>query len=542
MVACNEVPIAALEKSFSMAVAVDTGSETKIQIDFLWVIDNTPSMCEEQVGLSSSFHAFTETLNQIRQVDPRVAVVTIDMQCDPKKTYGRSMGLFNQVPATAFPVPCQRKEQVKCLTDADCATALKDPGPWTCDAGSGITNQAKCLQNPNCTLNSTCKRRCLEDKDCKDYYNDSRFICQKPSTSEEDFGCLLPPDTKNCPETLPPFLTAENLDLFPCMATVGVNQEKCLKYEQGLKSAWAALDPNGPNAEQAKSFLRDEAYLVIIFVTDEDDCSTIPNPGDRIENYDKGRCAIGASANLMKIPPCQSNLWPEGVQAACGDLENPEYNECLWNNAAYLDASDATDGGLLEPASHYANWFKGLKSDPSKVVVAAIAGDSMGDSAGEVQEDRWKYVLSKGNRFHCFAETHICASSAGKADWGSRYQAVVDGVGSNGVFTNLCSAEEGTAALAPALAQIANLIIQVVNKLCLPKPLADGTTLKVVRTDLNGVATTLKLGDGPGTFSIIDGGDECKVDGVAMRALKFFEPPVRGEAIYVEYQAKPLLD
>ena len=48
------------------------------------------------------------------------------------------------------------------------------------------------------------------------------------------------------------FLTGDNIDLFPCIATVGVQDGRCLWYEQPLNAGYMALDPGGEQAEQAK--------------------------------------------------------------------------------------------------------------------------------------------------------------------------------------------------------------------------------------------------------------------------------------------------
>lgn len=61
----------------------------------------------------------------------------------------------------------------------------------------------------------------------------------------------------------------------------------------------------------------------------------------------------------------------------------------------------------------------------------------------------------------------MCTSKAGKADYGSRYVEFVQGFGKNGILTNICS-DEG---VGPALDTIADRIIRVLTRICLPKPL-----------------------------------------------------------------------
>ena len=57
---------------------------------------------------------------------------------------------------------------------------------------------------------------------------------------------------------------------FVCLATVG----DCGNgFERGLAAMQSALDPQQPHLQNS-NFLRDSAFLAVIFVTDEDDCTT----------------------------------------------------------------------------------------------------------------------------------------------------------------------------------------------------------------------------------------------------------------------------
>lgn len=83
-----------------------------------------------------------------------------------------------------------------------------------------------------------------------------------------------------------PWLARPHLNDLRCLVSVGVNQESCYKYEQGLGAAWAALDPIGPNALQSAGFLRPEAHLAILIVSDEDDCSVAPGATVSEDDYE----------------------------------------------------------------------------------------------------------------------------------------------------------------------------------------------------------------------------------------------------------------
>ncbi len=472
--ACNDIPIAGLEKSFSVHVRKTVGSGDAIPIDFLWVVDNSSSMCEEQVALTDNFKAFSTILAENFDIDPRVAVVTPDMQCTSVEAKGKSTkGVFSTLPADGFPPGCQARAPVACTTSAqcdglDCTLFGKcgDQGTWTCRKAQN----ASCVVNPNGSINTTCRRDCDTDLECQQLFDDPRYICQKLSGSPADWGCLLPPSTSNCPATVGPVLDLSTIDQFGCLATVGVNQHQCFAYEQGLRGALTALEREGPNkkyigctvadekAGKCKRFLRDEAYLVIVFVSDEDDCSSdVQIPEDK---YDQ-----------------------------CGLL------------------ADQTQGGPLIPVNHYVNRFKSLKSDPARVIIAAISGDALPgeplmskidlstdepycadleenvvqETMTDVEAARECFVRSKGNDFICHHTTTICTSSSGQADWGRRYQQLAERFGDNGVFENICS----PAGLGPALERIAARIVQVVGELCLPKGVQDTATLVVQKSQVN---------------------------------------------------------
>ncbi|PKN57569.1 MAG: hypothetical protein CVU56_10325 [Deltaproteobacteria bacterium HGW-Deltaproteobacteria-14] len=498
---CNHEPIKGLERSFTLKVEKRSGTGKPIPIDFLWVVDNSSSMCQEQLSLADSFETFTTQIEAFFQIDPRLAVTSHDVQCAIDNTnVFSSKGVFNTIPATAFPPPCQERRTRRCFADSACANmdcvirgeCDADDTTCTCDGPQGEwtcrhPNTESCVENPNGTINSECTRHCTTDEECQVLFGDTTYVCQKPSNNQADWGCIRPPATSTCPTTVPAVLDATNIDLFPCAATVGVNQEKCFKYEQGMNAALMAIDPTGPNAEQARGFLRDDAYLVIIFISDEDDCSV----------------AAGRSIN------------------------EDDYDTC-----ALLPTTD--QGGPLVPVGHFINRFKSLKQDPGKVIVAAIGGDSISEDPAEVAADRAAYNSSKADPKVCFHQSFICLSDNGKADFGSRYLELTESFGPNGKFTNICK-DEG---IAPSLDAIAETILTVLNQICLPKVILDPDQLVVKRVRA-GVETILTIGDGPNSYRIIPTAEACSLDGQALPAIAFGDPPSPGEEITITYQGDP---
>jgi hypothetical protein len=103
--------------------------------------------------------------------------------------------------------------------------------------------------------------------------------------------------------------TGEIADVFSCLATaVGVGGSS---YPHQLQALRMALNPSSGMNEANRGFLRDRAYLVIIIISDQDDCSADPddtkndgiflqdNPGDTA----RLRCAArGDICNGQPIP------------------------------------------------------------------------------------------------------------------------------------------------------------------------------------------------------------------------------------------------
>jgi hypothetical protein len=493
--ACNHTPVGGLERSFTLTVDVGSAQQEPIPIDFLWVIDNSSSMCQEQSSLGRSFSAFTDSLGRFFEVDPRVAVTSLG--CDGAAgLQSPPLGHFNTTPARDYPPACFEERRVACGSpeqplcgDLDCelyGVCDGTPTEWVC---RDVNPPDICTINPNGSINSACQRTCDTDEECRTFYGDDTFVCRKPSG--QPGGCLRPPLTEGCPDSLPPVLTKDNLDLFRCIASVGVTQSNCLKFEQQLRSGLLAIDPNGPNRDQALSFLRPEAYLVIIFVTDEEDCSVA-----------EGRVITDESA----------------------------FNRC-----GLLPTTD--DGGPLTPVAHFVNRFKALKGDPGKVIVGAIAGDSTLDTPEARELDRAAYLESKGHARDCYKATSICSSINGVADYAPRMIELVTSFGPNGVFSNICS----DVGIGPALDEIAATIIKVINKVCLPRPVLEG--LVVTRTRGDGEVVTLTEGDGPGRYRLVYGSEDCVgADGQLMPAIALGDPPVPGDVVRVTYRADPQLD
>ena len=480
-VGCNNVPVEGLQNSFSLVVTNEFDNKEPVKVDFLWVIDNSASMCQEQASLAASFDDFLSKIVSFVNIDYRIAVVTTDV-ISPDH-----FGKFRHHKTTEFPFACVQTQIEKCVrgTVGDKVCEAYGNG-WVCDAPEKTKNITNC----NGTFNSKCRKLCTEDWECEQAFEDEaaakeckdngncRYKCLVPSGDPSNSGCVLRPETGGCPNdqelydilvagsgqdsqtgrcdngalcvinqvgcqdgspckpSAIPYLTPKTADdYFKCVGVVGAEQHNNANLEQGLNAAIFALAKDGPNAEQAKAFLRDDAYLVLVFVSDEDDCS--------VDDY--------------------------------RTLKKEQYGTCTCQ-------ADSSNGGALRPVGDAVNRIKSLKKDPGSVLVAAIVGDSQASALDGVLTERDDYFKSKctscdnpQDEHPLLFNTYICQSKDGKADYGRRYVEFVDRFGKNGIVENICAPE----GLGPALDTIADRIIRVFAKVCLPRDLLDEETMVV---------------------------------------------------------------
>jgi hypothetical protein len=145
---------------------------------------------------------------------------------------------------------------------------------------------------------------------------------------------------------------------FSCMASVG---DQGCGFEAPLESVYQALK-NPPPVNQG--FLREGAQLVVLWVTDEDDCSADP----MTNLFDPNASQYGAETSYR----CTQY----GV--ACG--HPPMLMPYGPSNGPLMDCHGATgaEGGQLFEVSRYVDFFTkpssqgGVKADPSMVILAAI--------------------------------------------------------------------------------------------------------------------------------------------------------------------------
>ena len=439
----------------------DTGAGETTQVDLLFVVDNTNPMCEEQIALAEAFAAFADALQSAGPVDFRLAVVSTDLSSPTKA------GRFKYHRTTSYPYSCAVKKTEYCVwgpPGVPMCEAVYGDG-WVCDA----PQEASWIMNCNGSMNSGCRMLCSADHECDAAFvsaaageacksgGDCTYTCLMPGGNPAVSGCVPRPpgpcpgtdeiyaamalggdpavgkcagdgsacgfltdpdgamtvclDGSLCMPTSATYLTPSTATgLFPCVAAVGVEASVHSNLEQGLKAAVSALDASGPNATQASQFLRPDAHLGIVFLSDEEDCSM-------------------GEGQTMEVP------W---------------YPLCLC-------LGDTDSGGPLGPVSELVSDLKGLKANPDKVLVGVIVGDSLAASPAEQEAERVAFQKAKcgdcdnPDLLHPLkTNTTICGADNGKADHGKRYLEVVAAFGDNGVAKNICS----PAGVGPGLVEI----------------------------------------------------------------------------------------
>jgi hypothetical protein len=147
-------------------------------------------------------------------------------------------------------------------------------------------------------------------------------------------------------------------ETFAKMARVGASG---CGFEQPFKAAQLALSGYQPGS---KTFLRDAALLLVVFVTDEDDCSAL-----------------------------DSSLYADPQGDACTPLGTLTSYRCFEHGVRCHDGKGSRafgerancrpdeDSAYLASVERFAGYLKGLKQNPAQVIVAGIYGKPNGITA-----------------------------------------------------------------------------------------------------------------------------------------------------------------
>jgi hypothetical protein len=235
--------------------------------------------------------------------------------------------------------------------------------------------------------------------------------------------------------------TGDLADVFGQMAT-GVGAGGC-GFEQHLEAMRKALANNPQNA----GFLRPDAYLAVIFIADEDDCtfshSSLLGPESAALGPQQSfRCnRFGHTCDVGGQTPDQMNQ--VGSKSQCHPNESSQY---------------------LEKVQTYVDFLKQLKTDPGKVIVAGIMGNT------EPYQVELRQPPGGGTAQQAVA--HSCSYTGAMglevADPPTRLKFFLDQFPNRSTFTTICQQN-----LSNGLELIAQLLKSVIGDPCIEGKLAD---------------------------------------------------------------------
>jgi hypothetical protein len=413
MCGCPNQELAALIPCTVSTVSLDASQSGTDKVDLLFVIDNSGSMSEEQQKLNAQLRRLVEVL-----------------------TSGDFDGMPNSNGETDFqPVSSLRLGVISTDLGSNGATGLPSCGnrsyaPTEQDTGrTGADSVDRPFGDDAQLLSSTAVAAA----------GVSIQVSSEPVVA-------IAPRPECAGMNVPRFLefpsggsAAEIAAQFSCIAQLGVNG---CGVEQQLESMWKALAPStdrsfsratggqGAPTGLNKDFVRPDAILAVVIVTDEEDCS---NPD-------------------ASVPVLYSLADQNALNVLCGRNPNALHN-----------------------AQRYIAGLKSLKSDAfqDRVIFAGIVGVPL---AVNTQGATFDQILARADMQ--FAEEPeasgsarlrprpVCVASggAGNAAPARRIVEVARGFGENGVITSICE-DNYTAALNAVISKIAGKL----SGQCLPR-------------------------------------------------------------------------
>lgn len=214
--------------------------------------------------------------------------------------------------------------------------------------------------------------------------------------------------------------------------------------ERGLDAAKLFLDPatdRDPScADDLGNFLRDEAKLIVIFLSDEEDCSRTEDVAECA-----GPAGTGCTGECDSDTGCEIFTCPANTTCALGSTEFSgetcgRFDTHFGNFPAGNCYNNVDD---LTPVSLYADFFKSLKSNPSDVTAAVIAGGLSSDDGFVAGGCTFDANVNGGNSaiggcFESRGTSNTCRPDENCcfADPGKRYYDLADAMG--GLKDTIC--------------------------------------------------------------------------------------------------------
>jgi hypothetical protein len=313
LAACNNHPIKPVEASGAAVPLEALPLDVNRKVDVLLVLDNSGSMGEEQANLAANFGPFIDRL-EAAGADYRIGITTTDV------------GGPN----------CQGPASGGALQASSC---LDRPADFV--FGQLDVHQVACTAH--CSLGDA-------------------ELELRPSAIAGSDEMLARPwiESFNGVSNLP--AGVDPLTAFQCLAPQGISG---CGWESPLEAIARAIGNINDESRPEHGFLRDDALLAVLIVTDEVDCSYRPEFEDALF-YSGAFWSEGAEYATSAV------CWNAGVSCSGNPLDCRPAN--LDENA---ELTDDPSLAVLHPISRYLDLLEGVaagKREDREVMVSLIAG------------------------------------------------------------------------------------------------------------------------------------------------------------------------
>ena len=335
-VGCNDHPVRPVELDSRTEETEPVALEINRNVDVLFVVDNSGSMGEEQAKLAANFSRFVERLEEL-DANYRIAVTTTDngnVACSgstPEAGSLRAISCRDRAGEFTFTgtSPATQAFDVACA--ANCPAEL----------GAGLeTLPTTTAKDPNPRARPWIER------------TDGRTNLPEGVSAGQAFQCFGPQGIDGC------------------------------GFEAPLESMYKAVARSATPGDASYDFLRDDAILAVVFVTDEADCSAneMLQPmvfGSDLTEAEKQPFWEDPTGNSPRSAIC----WNAGTKCSGGP---GLYEDCVSADydvtGAELNVDAAPTDAVLRPVDRYAELLQGIQDQKragtqgTKVLVAVIGG------------------------------------------------------------------------------------------------------------------------------------------------------------------------
>lgn len=421
LAACLEHPLKQVEYEKTSVDDDNIALTVNKDVDILFVIDNSGSMAEEQATLAANFPSFISVLEADNvKANYRIGVTTTD-----------------------------------------------NGNPWCTGGQGGALRLSSCRERlqefiyaPGLPIEVN-----AQDVACND-------VC--PHDTIEILGSTTEEDDASSPRPwIESIEGATNIgggitpaEAFQCIGPQGING---CGFESHLESMFKALRRMETSSENQYGFLRRNAILSVVHVTDEADCSYV-NERSSIFSAD-GDKAFWSDPTANQ--PTSAVCWNAGVTCTGGP---GMYTDCTSANFGEDGSIGVDDGSaVLHPVSRYVSLLNEKEADKQarnpnqEVLVGLIAGVPPGYARGEAE------IVYQDSQADMQFQTDYgigpgCESAAGKAIAPVRLKEFAEAfeVDGNPNIFSICNDDYSA-----ALQAIADTIADQVKPACFPRCVAD---------------------------------------------------------------------